>query len=45
MENLDFTENKIKIDEIKQNIIKEPSKRTNIDIKDREQLRKWKWQE
>ena len=39
IENPDDTENKIKIDKMKQNIIRELAKVTNTDMKDREPLK------
>ena len=43
IENPDFTENKIKIDEMKLDIIREYAKVTNTDMKDREPLKNLKW--
>ena len=42
IENPDYSENKIKIDEMKQNLIRELAKVTNINMKDRGFLKKKK---
>ena len=43
-EKLDFTENKIQIDKIEPNIIRELTKLTNSDMKEKPPLKFFKWQ-